>query len=175
MDFIKDTSAGMKSNRSPWMLLLFAVTCGASVANVYYAQPLLGSMASDFGLETADIGLVVTLTQLGYGAGLLLIVPLADIADRRRLVIAQTMLLSAAAAAVGLAPSALMLFAAMIALGLLSVVVQVVVALTASLTGPQERGRAVGLVTSGVVIGILAARLWAGLLADLGGDRKSVV
>jgi len=171
MDFIKDTSAGMKSNRSPWMLLLFAVTCGASVANVYYAQPLLGSMASDFGLETADIGLVVTLTQLGYGAGLLLIVPLADIADRRRLVIAQTMLLSAAAAAVGLAPSALMLFAAMIALGLLSVVVQVVVALTASLTGPQERGRAVGLVTSGVVIGILAARLWAGLLADLGGWR----
>ncbi|WP_413709412.1 MFS transporter [Rhizobium sp. Rhizsp82] len=173
MDVIKDTrsSSGVKSKLGPWTLLLFAVTCGASVANVYSAQPLLGSMASDFGLETADIGIVVTLTQIGYAAGLLLIVPLADIANRRRLVITQTMLLSAAAAAVGLAPSTFMLLVAMIALGLLSVVVQVVVALTASLTGPEERGRAVGLVTSGVVIGILAARLWAGLLADLGGWR----
>ena len=173
MDFIKDTpsSSGVKSKLGPWTLLLFAATCGASVANVYYAQPLLGSMASDFGLETADIGLVMTLTQIGYAAGLLLIVPLADIANRRRLVITQTMLLSAAAAAVGLAPSTFMLLVAMIALGLLSVVVQVVVALTVSLTGPEERGRAVGLVTSGVVIGILAARLWAGLLADLGGWR----
>ncbi|MET3854600.1 MFS transporter [Rhizobium sp. OAE497] len=173
MDFLKDTpsSAGVKSKLGSWTLLLFAVTCGASVANVYYAQPLLGSIASDFGLETADIGIVVTLTQIGYAAGLLLIVPLADIANRRRLVITQTMLLSAAAAAVGLAPSTFMLLVAMIALGLLSVVVQVVVALTASLTGPEERGRAVGLVTSGVVIGILAARLWAGLLADLGGWR----
>ncbi|QRM42072.1 MFS transporter [Rhizobium sp. BG4] len=173
MDFLKVTpsSSGVKSNLGPWTLFLFAATCGASVANVYYAQPLLGSMAADFGLDTADIGIVVTLTQIGYAAGLLLIVPLADIANRRRLVITQTMLLSAAAAAVGLAPSTFMLLVAMIALGLLSVVVQVVVALTASLTGPEERGRAVGLVTSGVVIGILAARLWAGLLADLGGWR----
>jgi predicted MFS family arabinose efflux permease len=173
MDFMKRArpSSGVKSNLGPWTLLLFAATCGASVANVYYAQPLLGSMAQDFGLDIADIGIIVTLTQIGYAVGLLLIVPLADIADRRRLVIGQMMLLAAAAAAVGLAPSAEMLFAAMIALGLLSVVVQVVVALTASLTGPEERGRAVGLVTSGVVIGILAARLWAGLLADLGGWR----
>lgn len=173
MDFIKDTpsSSGVKSQLGPWTLLLFAATCGASVANVYYAQPLLGAMAADFGVKTADIGIVVMLTQIGYAAGLLLIVPLADIANRRWLVIGQTMLLAAAAAAVGLAPSAGLLFASMIALGLLSVVVQVVVALAASLTGPEERGRAVGLVTSGVVIGILAARLWAGLLADLGGWR----
>src|SRR5690349_15971824 len=107
MDVIRDTrsSSGVKLKLGSWTLLLFAVTCGASVANVYYAQPLLGSMAADFGLETADIGIVVTLTQIGYAAGLLLIVPLADIANRRRLVITQTMLLSAAAAAVGLAPS----------------------------------------------------------------------
>lgn len=173
MDMMKGTRplSGQRANLGPWMLLLFAVTAGASVANVYYAQPLLGAMAADMGLQTADIGIVVTLAQIGYAAGLLLIVPLADIVNRRRLVIGQTMLLALAAAAVAIAPGAGMLFAAVMALGLLSVVVQVIMALTAVLAEPEERGRAVGLVTSGVVIGILAARFWAGLLADLGGWR----
>jgi len=153
------------------VLLIFAITCGASVANIYYAQPLLDAMAASFGIEPAAIGIVVTLTQIGYGAGLILIVPIGDLINRRKLILVQTMLSSAALAIVGAAPTTTILFAGMIAVGLLAVAVQVVVALTATLARPEERGRAVGFVTSGIVIGILLARFLAGVTADLGGWR----
>lgn len=149
--------------------LIFATAAGFSVANVYYAQPLLDAMAQDFGISPAAIGLVVTLTQVGYGLGLILIVPLGDLIDRRRLVICQALLSVAALVAVATARTSAILFAGMAAMGLLAVVVQVLVAFAATLATPAERGRAVGTVTSGVVIGILAARFAAGVLADLGG------
>ncbi|MDC9837574.1 MFS transporter [Rhizobium sp. MJ37] len=151
--------------------MIFAVTCGISVANIYYAQPLLDAIASDFALSPAKVGLVVTLTQVGYAVGLLLVVPLGDLVDRRKLILSQTILSAVALALVGLSPTASILFVGMIAVGLLAVVVQVLVAFTASLATPSERGRAVGLVTSGVVAGILAARSVSGLIADLGGWR----
>lgn len=154
-----------------WMLVIFAITCASSVANIYYAQPLLDTIATDFGIDAARIGLVVTLTQIGYAAGLLFIVPLGDIVNRRKLIVAQALLSAIALAGVGSAPAAPLLFAGMVLVGLLAVVVQVLVALTATLARPEERGRAVGLVTSGVVIGILAARFVAGVLADAGGWR----
>ena len=154
-----------------WLVLIFAVTCGISVANIYYAQPLLDTMAADFSISLPAIGFVITLTQIGYATGLLFIVPLGDLVDRRKLIIAQILLSAAALAVVAIAPSAAILFAGMLAVGLLAVVVQVLVAFTATLAPPQERGRAVGLVTSGVVIGILSARFVSGMLADLGGWR----
>ena len=154
-----------------WVLLIFAITCGASVANIYYAQPLLDSMAASFGIDSAAVGIVVTLSQVGYGAGLIFIVPIGDLVNRRKLILVQTMLSSAALAVVGAAPTTTILFAGMIAVGLLAVVVQVIVALTATLARPEERGRAVGFVTSGIVIGILLARFLAGVTADLGGWR----
>jgi len=156
---------------SRWMLLVFAVTCGASVANIYYAQPLLDAIAESFAIEPAAVGLVVTLTQIGYAAGLIFIVPLGDLVDRRRLVIGQTLLSAVALVVIASAPSAAALFLGMMSLGLLAVVVQVLVALSATLARPAEQGRAVGLVTSGVVVGILAARFVAGVLADMGGWR----
>jgi len=150
---------------------LFAVAAGLSVANVYYAQPLLDVMARDLGIASAVIGLVVTLTQVGYALGLIFIVPLGDLVDRRRLIVSQTLLSVAALAVVAMARTASMLLFGMVATGLLAVVVQVLVAFAASLTAPNERGKVVGTVTSGVVIGILAARFLAGLLSDLGGWR----
>lgn len=156
---------------SRWMLVIFAITCASSVANIYYAQPLLDTIATDFGIDTASVGLVVTLTQIGYAAGLLFIVPLGDLVNRRKLIVAQALLSAVALVGVGSAPGAPFLFAGMVLVGLLAVVVQVLVALTATLARPEERGRAVGLVTSGVVIGILAARFIAGVLADAGGWR----
>ena len=154
-----------------WMLVIFAITCASSVANIYYAQPLLDTIATSFDIDAARIGLVVTLTQIGYAAGLLFIVPLGDLVNRRKLIVAQALLSAIALAGVGSAPAAPFLFAGMVLVGLLAVVVQVLVALTATLARPEERGRAVGLVTSGVVIGILAARFVAGALADAGGWR----
>jgi predicted MFS family arabinose efflux permease len=154
------------------LLLVFALTCGMSVANIYYAQPLLDSMAAAFAISPASIGLVVALTQAGYALGLLFIVPLGDLADRRKLVVAQTFLSAVALVVVATAHHVGVLFGGMILVGLLAVVVQVLVAFTATLAAPSERGRAVGLVTSGVVIGILSARFVSGVIADLGGWRS---
>jgi predicted MFS family arabinose efflux permease len=154
------------------LVLVFALACGLSVANIYFALPLLDAMARDFSIAPAAIGMVVTMTQIGYALGLVLIVPLGDLLDRRRLIVGQATLSVLALIAVGLAPTAFVLMAGMIVVGLLAVVVQVLVAFAASLARPAERGRAVGTVTSGVVIGILLARLVSGVLADLGGWRS---
>jgi len=154
------------------MLLVFAVTCGMSVANIYYAQPLLASMAATFAITPGSIGAVVTFTQLGYALGLLFIVPLGDLVDRRKLIVVQTLLSAVALIVVSTAQAPSVLFSGMIAVGLLAVVVQVLVAFTATLAASAERGRAVGFVTSGVVIGILGARFISGVIADLGGWRS---
>ncbi|WP_312947367.1 MFS transporter [Agrobacterium sp.] len=156
---------------SGWIILIFALTCGLSVANIYYAQPLLDVMAADFGIEPASIGLVVTLTHVGYVAGLLLIVPASDLIDRRKLIICQILLSAAALTIVATAQHVAILFVGMICVGLLAVVVQVIVAFTATLAAPRQQGHAIGLVTGGVVIGILAARFVSGVLADFGGWR----
>lgn len=151
--------------------LLFALAAGLSVANTYYAQPLLDTMARDFAIAPATIGLVVTLTQIGYGLGLIFIVPLGDIVDRRRLITCQGILSVIALVSIAMAGSPMVLFASLVAMGLMAVVIQILVAFAATLAQPQERGTTVGIVTSGIVIGILGARFVAGLLADLGGWR----
>ncbi|MFF9624730.1 MFS transporter [Streptomyces griseosporeus] len=154
------------------VVLLFAVACGAAVANVYFSQPLLVTIGHDLDMSPALDGSVVALTQVGYGLGLFFLVPLGDVAERRRLIVAQMLLLVVALAVVAAAHSAALLLAGMAAVGLLAVVTQTLVAFAASLAPPAERGRVVGLVTSGVVIGILLARTAAGLLADLAGWRS---
>ena len=157
--------------RSRGVVTLFAVACGAAVANVYFSQPLLVTMGHDLAMSPALVGSVVTLTQVGYGLGLLLLVPLGDRADRRRLIVAHLLLLVVALAVVAAARTAAVLLAGLAAVGLLAVVTQTMVAFAASLAPPAERGRVVGLVTSGVVVGILLARTVSGLLADLAGWR----
>ncbi|MFJ4060874.1 MFS transporter [Streptomyces albogriseolus] len=154
------------------VVILFAVACGAAVANVYFSQPLLVTMGHDLAMSPALVGSVVTLTQVGYGLGLFFLVPLGDVADRRRLIVAQLLLLVVALAVVAAANTAAILLAGMAAVGLLAVVTQTLVAFAASLAPPSERGRVVGLVTSGVVIGILLARTASGLMADLAGWRS---
>jgi predicted MFS family arabinose efflux permease len=151
--------------------VLLAVACGVSVANVYYAQPLLQRIGSDLSIRRADLGLVTTVTQAGYLLGLVLFVPLGDLLDRRALIVAQSLAAAAGLVAVALAPLALVFFVASAIVGLASVVVQVIVAYAAVLSPPAQRGRVVGVVTSGVVIGILLARTVSGLVADLLGWR----
>ena len=154
------------------LVILFAVACGAAVANVYFSQPLLVTMGHDLAMSPALVGSVVTLTHAGYGLGLFFLVPLGDVADRRRLIVAQLLLLVVALAVVATAHTAAILLAGMAAMGLLAVVTQTLVAFAASLAAPAGRGRVVGLVTSGVVIGILLARAASGLIADLAGWRS---
>ncbi|MFJ2487262.1 MFS transporter [Pseudomonas sp. NPDC087639] len=153
------------------VVLLFAVACGLAVGNVYYAQPLLDAMAEAFAMSPASIGIVITLTQIGYGVGLVLLVPLGDLLNRRRLIVTQTLLSAAALLIIALAPTSLWLLLGMTLTGLLAVVTQVLVAYAATLTDPAQRGRVVGVVTSGIVVGILLARTVAGAMADLAGWR----
>lgn len=132
---------------------------------------MLNSIAQDFEISPSVVGLVVTLTQIGYALGLIFIVPLGDLIDNRRLIVSQGVLSIVALVAITTSSTEYIFFASLASMGILAVVVQVLVSLAATLATPAERGKAVGIVTSGVVIGILAARVIAGLLADLGGWR----
>jgi predicted MFS family arabinose efflux permease len=153
------------------LVALFAMACGLAVANVYYAQPVLDAIAASFGIAPAAVGIVVTVTQIGYGVGLIALVPLGDVLDRRRLIGTQLALSTVALVVVGAAPSAAVLLAGMVAVGVLAVVTQVLVAFAASLAEPAQRGAVVGTVTSGVVVGILLARTFAGVVTDVAGWR----
>ncbi|MFF6847715.1 MFS transporter [Streptomyces antimycoticus] len=153
------------------LILLFAVACGSAVANVYFAQPLLVTLGERFALGPGLLGAIVAITQLGYAAGLFLLVPLGDLVDRRRLIPLQLGLLAAALLLAGLAPGTAALLTALAAVGALAVVAQTMVAAAAHLTAPAFRGRVVGAVTSGVITGILLARTVAGVVADLAGWR----
>ena len=154
------------------MAFLFAVACGLAVANIYYAQPLLDALALEFGITHSLIGVVITVTQICYALGLFLLVPLGDLIQRRRLIIIQMGLSVIALVIVGFSPTIYVLFAGLAVVGLLAVVTQTLVAYASSLAKPTERGQIVGIVTSGVVIGILFARSLAGFLTDLAGWRS---
>lgn len=168
-------AAAVAPSLSRGVALLFSVACGLAVANVYFAQPLLDTMADTFGISHATVGIVITVTQIGYGIGLLLVVPLGDLLDRRRLILGQSLLSVLALLAVAFAPTTTALLAGMAMVGLLAVVTQVLVAYAAHLADPSERGRIVGVVTSGIVIGILLARSVSGTLSDLFGWRSVYV
>jgi len=154
------------------LVALFACTSGVSVANVYFAQPLLDSLAADFGVAPAAIGGVVTATQAGSVLALLLLVPLGDQYDRRRLARLQLTGLILALCGVAMAGSAVSLMAGMLAVGLLgTAMTQGMIAYAASAAASHERGRVVGAAQTGVVVGLLLARVWSGVVADLLGWR----
>ncbi|WP_197477133.1 MFS transporter [Paenibacillus glucanolyticus] len=155
-----------------YVTLLFAVACGMSVANIYFAQPLLDELSNEFNMDYSIIGILITVTQVFYALGLLLLVPLGDLLNQRRLIIAQMAISIMALVIVGTASSGTMLFAGLALVGLLAVVTQTIVAFAATTAAPAERGRVVGMVTSGVVIGILLARTISGILKDLAGWRS---
>lgn len=152
--------------------LLLAVICGVAVASVYAGQPVLGQMGPDLGIPYDTVGWFVSAGQLGYLAGLILLVPLGDLVDRRRLIVIHLVLVATGLAIVAVAPAAWVALAGLALAGVFAVVVQTTVAYAAALSVPSERGRNLGIVTSGVVIGILGGRVLAGLLADIWGWRS---
>ncbi|KVO92148.1 MFS transporter [Burkholderia ubonensis] len=151
---------------------LLAACCAASVANVYYAQPLLDSIARDFAIPHAEVGGVITATQLGCALALLFVVPLGDLLNRKRLLAVQLALLTAACIGVAASTSRVGLLAGMAGVGLLgTAMTQGLIACAAALAGDGERGRVVGAAQGGVVIGLLIARSVAGVVTDLAGWR----
>lgn len=153
-------------------VFLYAVICGSAVATVYFSQPLLDMMAIEFGMNSSIIGTVVTVTQICYAFGLLFLVPLGDMFNPRRLVTGMIVLLSIALSIVALASKPWFLFLGLGTVGFQAVVAQVLVALAADRAPQYRRGRTIGVVTSGIVIGILLARTFSGTLADMNGWRS---
>jgi len=153
------------------MIFLFSLTSALAVANVYSAQPLLESIATSLQVSPGTIGTVVTATQSGYALGLIFLVPLGDCVNRKKLVITQLLLSVLALIIAAVAPDLMTLLCAMLLVGLMAVVTQLMVAWAAMLASPEQRGQVVGSVTSGIVIGILLARFVSGMIADLAGWR----
>ena len=153
------------------IVAVMAVATGLAVANNYYAQPLLPVIGRTLHIGPGVTGLIVTVAQVGYAVGLVLLLPLGDLVERRRLVALLSVATAGALVWLGASPSAASLLPAALVVGALSVLAQVLVPFSASLASPEERGRVVGMVMSGLLIGILLARTVAGYLAETGSWR----
>lgn len=148
-----------------------SVATGLAVASNYYAQPLLDTIARAFNLSASSAGFIVTAAQLGYAAGLLFLVPLGDMFERRMLIVSMTLLAAGGMLITASSQSLTMMIVGTALTGLFSVVAQILVPLAATLASPEKRGKVVGTIMSGLLLGILLARTVAGLLASLGGWR----
>lgn len=150
-------------SRLVWVM---AIASGLAAANLYYGQPLLANMSREFAVSVNQIGFIATLMQLGYATGLLFIVPLGDSANRRKLIVGLLAAVTVALAAVAIAPSIVFLAIACFAVGALTIVAQLIIPFAANLAPPQMRGRIVGSVMSGLLIGILLARTLSGFVGE---------
>lgn len=151
-----------------WVL---ALVCAVAVSTIYAIQPVLATAGTGLGLARESLGWLVAAGQVGYFAGLVLLVPLGDVLNRRRLISVHLVLTAVGAAVVAVAPNGAVAVVGLMIAGLFAVVVQVTVAYVAAVSAPDERGRNIGAVTSGVVIGILGVRVLAGVLGDTVGWR----
>jgi predicted MFS family arabinose efflux permease len=151
--------------------LLFAVAGGAAVGNLYWAQPLLEVIAEDLHASTATAGWLITATQLGYAAGILLLVPLGDVLNRRKLLPVMLLCSAAALTACAVAPTIGVLLVAITVLGFTTVSGQILTPLAGDLADDSNRGHVVGTVVSGILTGILVSRTISGLVADVAGWR----
>lgn len=159
--FDKDISSGL--------IILLATSCGIIVANLYYAQPLIGVISNVIGLSNSSAGLIVTLTQIGYVVGLLFLVPLGDIVENKKLILILLFLSAFALISMVFVKSATLLLIASFFIGLGSVAAQVLVPLVSYLSSENARGRVVGNVMSGLLLGIMLARPISSLVADMWG------
>jgi predicted MFS family arabinose efflux permease len=159
------------SGLSTGLTILFAIACGLCVANIYFAQPLIGPIAVTLQLHAGLAGLIMTLTQLGYGAGLLMLVPLADVVENRRLI--SCLMVGAVVGLVGIAisNSAATFLAASFLVGTCAVAAQVLVPLASHLVPEATRGKVVGNIMAGLLAGIMLARPFSSLIAAAFGWR----
>ncbi|MDU1889822.1 MAG: MFS transporter [Dysgonomonas sp.] len=160
-----------KQYLSQSVLWLMTIGAGLVVANNYYNQPLLGMIAREFGESESATSKVAMFTQIGYAAGLLLIIPLGDMFKRKRIVLIDFIFIILALSVFALSQSLMVMIIASFFIGLTSVVPQVFVPIAAQLSSPEAKGKNVGIVMSGLLVGILASRVFSGLLGEYLGWR----
>jgi predicted MFS family arabinose efflux permease len=175
MDLVHGSTDREQGSIERPLVVLLAVACGAAVANLYYAQPLLHTLAQAFSTGAATAGLLITVSQIGFVAGLALLVPLGDLRERRSLITRMLLIAAAGMALAAAAPSFTVFSVAIAIVGTTSVVAQIVVPMSSTLAAQHERGRVVGTVMSGLLLGILLARTVSGLIAAALGWRTVFV
>lgn len=153
------------------LTILFALAGGATVGNLYLAQPLLGEISAELGISPGTAGLLVTLSQVGYAFGVFLLVPLGDTLNRKRMIPVIMFLSALSLAGCVLAPSFAVLLITLALVGLTNVAGQLLTPLAGDLATDEQRGRVVGRVVSGLLLGVLFSRAVSGLVADLFGWR----
>lgn len=156
---------------SPALVLLLATAAGLAVATIYYVQPMLGILGADLHASGGMLGLVPTANQLGYALGILLLAPLGDRYDRRRIILVKATILTVALLLTGAAPNIGLLLASSLVIGLAATLVQDIVPAAATLAPDHSRGRIVGTVMTGVLLGILLSRVASGFIAEAFGWR----
>jgi predicted MFS family arabinose efflux permease len=171
MNSATTTAKPAQPHLSSSLTFLLAGGTGLTVAALYYSQPTLGVLAGDLHASPRQIGWIPTLTQFGYAIGLLLLAPLGDRFDRRNIILLKAVILSAALLLTGLAPGLGVLLAASLLVGLFATVAQDIVPAAATLAPPHERGKAVGTVMTGLLMGILLSRVVSGFVAENFGWR----
>jgi len=168
------SSAAQRLPGSPrGTLVIMAIACGAMVANIYMCQPLLADIARSFGVSAGSASLVAVLTQVGYSLGILFVVPLSDVADRRKLLRALFVLSALGLLGAALAPRIEVLQLASLLVAATSVVAQVLIPIATTLTTPEFRGRVVATLSTGLILGILLARTLAGIEAEMFGTWRA--
>ncbi len=153
------------------LLWIMAIASGLAVANLYYNQPLLADMATSFGISRDRAGYISTFTQIGYALGMLLFVPLGDIRERRKLISTLLILVTISLLAAAVSTHIVWMYIASFAIGLTTVVPQILVPFSAQLATPEQRGKVIGTVMSGLLFGILLARTISGLIGGTWGWR----
>lgn len=168
---MKTQSAEKKPAMTNRLMFILAAACGLIVANLYYAQPLVGPISASTGISPSASGLIVTMTQIGYALGLLFLVPLSDLVENRRLTAAALAVAAAGLAVASLATGMTMFFTAAVLIGTGSVGAQILVPYAAALAPADQRGQIVGNIMSGLLLGIMLARPVSSLVADAWGWR----
>ncbi|KRE67437.1 MFS transporter [Paenibacillus sp. Soil750] len=166
---MNQSNAPATQSISKGMMFLLAAACGLIVANLYYSQTLVGPISEDLGLPSGIAGLIVTITQIGYVAGLLFIVPLSDMLENRRLIVSLLFFIVLALFIAAFSKGAFLFMTAALMIGLSSVVAQILVPFAAYLSTEEQRGSVVGNVMSGLLLGIMLARPIASLIAGVWG------
>lgn len=169
MEQTKEEPSGFILRQS--LILLMAVVCGVCVANLYYVQPMEAQLAAEFQVSQSAAGIAAMVTQVGYALGLLLLVPLGDLVERRTLILRLLVLVAASLVFAAASPVYGALLAALFAVGATTIIPQIIVPYAAHLARPESRGKVIGEVMSGLLIGILLSRTFSGLIGSEFGWR----
>ncbi len=156
----------------PYLIWIMAIACGTTVANLYYNQPLLAVIAAGFHVPDRAVGLIPTATQVGYAVGILLFVPLGDLLERRRLIVMMSVISAIALGLAAMSANLSWMIVASFGIGVSAIASHILIPFAAQLTDPQDRGRVIGTIMSGLLIGILVARTVSGAVGAALGWRS---